>query len=263
MPGRQRILGVKYSPRPSKVFHKNGNRYAEFNFDEPEKQFQVEAKIKAELFRYDLSTAREKRQKSLSKGPDFDDFLKQEEFVEKDNPVIQQIAEGIEGESEIETVKKIYDYVIDNMDYSIPGKIPGKRALGAVKAAQEKKGDCSEYSDLFVALCRAKKIPARVVTGYTVRFDDVSPKHHWAEVYLQEYGWVPFEPSWGDVEDARIRNTMFSTMKPAYIYLTHTRNDEVLYNNHFYTFFFWGDKVALKDSIEFKQPGEGRANERQ
>jgi transglutaminase-like putative cysteine protease len=254
IPNRQRILSIKYSPRPSNVFRRNGNRYAQFVFDEPKKRLKVEMTIKAELFKYDLSVARKKEPKRLAKGPGFKDFLNQEEYIEKDHPQIQEAAENIEGNTEVSTVKKIYDYVVDNMEYTIPGK----KALGAVKALEQKKGDCSEYSDLFVAICRAKNIPARVITGYTVRFDDVSPKHHWVEVYLQKYGWVPFDPSWGDVDNVLVRHRTFGTMQPVYIYLTHIRNDEVLHNNHFYTYSFWGDKVELKDSVEFKQPAEPR-----
>ncbi|MHC4623786.1 MAG: transglutaminase-like domain-containing protein [Planctomycetota bacterium] len=249
---RQKILGTKYSSRPSRLFRKNGNRYAEFVFDEPKKQFRVEINIKAELYRYDLSTARNKLQKRLSKGRGFDDFLEEEDYIEKNDPRIRQIAESMAGKNEIEVVEKIYNYVHDNMDY----EVPGEKALGAVKAAEGGKGDCSEYSDLFVAICRAKGIAARVVTGYTVRFDKISPKHHWAEVYLRGYGWVPFEASWGDMPNPLMRKRMFSTMKPAYIYLTHIRSDEVLRNSHFYTFQYWGVKPELKDSIEFKQPAE-------
>jgi transglutaminase-like putative cysteine protease len=252
IPDRQKILGIKYSPKPSKVFHENGNRYAEFVFVEPKKRFKVKIDVKAKLFRYDLSTARKKREKNLSKGRGFKDFLKQEEYIEKDHPKIQQLAESIQGKIETDIVKNIYNFVADNMEYVVPGK----KALGAVKALEQKKGDCSEYSDLFVAICRAKDIPARVATGYTMRFDEVSPKHHWVEVYLQKYGWVPFDPSWGDVKNVPFRNRLFGRMNPVYVYLSHIRNDEALHNNHFFTFRYWGDKVKLKDSIEFKQPAE-------
>jgi hypothetical protein len=147
-------------------------------------------------------------------------------------------------------VKNIYDYVIDNMEYTMPSK----RNRGAVKALQSGKGDCTEYADLFVAICRAKNIPARVVTGYTVGVDPTSSKHNWAEVYLQEYGWVPFDPSTGDIENAIIRNRAFGRMRPAYIYLSYIRNNEVLRNYNFSLYRYWGDRVRFKDSIEFKRP---------
>lgn len=161
---------------------------------------------------------------------------------------IQQIAKAITGRDEISTVKKIYSYVAENLEYV------GLREkqLGDLKALQQEKGDCSEYADLFVTLCRAKKIPARVITGYTVRFDKMHPKHHWAEVYLQRYGWVPFDPSWGDVQNTAARARAFETLGSRYIYLSHIRNDKMLHNKHFYFFTYWGDRASLKDSIKFK-----------
>ena len=279
IPGRQKILSIKCSPKPSRFFRENGNRYAEFVFVKPDKRMKVEISIKAELLRYDLLIAREKREQDLFEGPDLEDFLKQEKYIEKDHPQIQQIAEGIKGQIEEDIVKNIYNYVIDNLEYTLHGK----KDWGAVKALQQQKGDCSEYSDLFVAICRAKNIPARVVTGYTVRFDDISPspsvhseglgssrpvfaarhpaddgrdssKHNWVEVYLQKYGWIPFDPSRGDVENIIFRDRAFGRMNPVYIYLTNIRNDEVLDNYHFARYTYWGDRTRLTDSIEFKQP---------
>ncbi|MHC4215372.1 MAG: transglutaminase-like domain-containing protein, partial [Planctomycetota bacterium] len=106
--------------------------------------------------------------------------------------------------------------------------------------------------------CRAKGIPARVVTGYTIRFDSVPPKHHWTEVYFENLGWVPFDVSWGDSENPVLRNRGFDSMKTVYIYLSRVRNDKVLHNKHFYTFTYWGDKVDLKSTIKFKKDDSAR-----
>jgi transglutaminase-like putative cysteine protease len=250
IPDKQSILSINYSPKPSRIFHENGNRYAEFVFIEPNRQVEIEINIRAELFRYDLLTARKKRKKNHPQDYQLKAFLKQEKHIEKDHYQIQEIADGIEGQTEIDIVKNIYDYVIDNMEYTMPSK----RNRGAVKALQSGKGDCTEYADLFVAICRAKNIPARVVTGYTVGVDPTSSKHNWAEVYLQEYGWVPFDPSTGDIENAIIRNRAFGRMRPAYIYLSYIRNNEVLRNYNFSLYRYWGDRVRFKDSIEFKRP---------
>ncbi len=250
IPDRQNIIDIQYSLKPSRIFEKNGNRYAEFIFNKPEKKIEINVSIKAELFKYDLVTAKRKRPPNHTPEAGLDDFLKSEKYIEKDNNEIQKIADSIEGRTEEEIVKNIYDYVIEHLDYAKHGK----GQWGAAKALQEEKGDCSEYSDLFAALCRAKNIPARVITGYTIRFDSNSPKHNWVEVYLQDYGWVPFEPSWGDVKSIRVRDSFFSRMVPLYIYFSHIRNDEVLRNYHYASYNYWGDKVSLKDSIEFKRP---------
>ncbi len=271
IPDRQNIIDIQYSPKPSRIFEKNGNRYAEFIFNKPEKEINVGINIKAELFKYDLVTAKRKRpppprrfaSPNEAAGPDagagtlnhiseagLDDFLKSERYIDKDHQEIRHIAENIEGQTEEEIVKNIYHYVIDHLEYTTHGK----GQWGAVKALQEGEGDCSEYSDLFVALCRAKNIPARVVTGYMVRFDLDSPKHDWVEVYLKDYGWVPFDPSAGDVRSTRVQDIVFSRSAPVYIYFSHVRNDEVLRNYHFASYRYWGDRVKLKDSIEFSQP---------
>jgi hypothetical protein len=52
--------------------------------------------------------------------------------------------------------------------------------------------DCQLGSSLFVALCRARRIPARLVGGYLLY--PVSPTNHfWAEVWIEDRGWSPFD----------------------------------------------------------------------
>jgi len=250
IPNRQTILRMSYSQKPSRILTRNGNCYAEFVFVRPERHVDVKISVKAELFRFDLMTARANRQSDPPQDPQLAEFLKNERFIEKDNELIRQAADGIEGDTDIDIVKGIYDFVADNMEYAANGG----RGLGAAIALERGKGDCTEYSDLFAALCRAKNIPARVVSGYTVRTDSQSPKHNWAEAYLDGYGWVPFDPTSGATSNVMIRGRAFSRMWPVYIYLSHIRNDEMLDNYGFGAYRYWGDRVRFKDSIEFRQP---------
>lgn len=247
IPNRQKILQIEYSKEPFRVFYENDNRYAEFLFVEPEKQTILTINIKAELYRHDLATAQSRYKTKPRKKVPLKEFLKHERYLEKDDVAIQKLAKEMAGKTEIDRVRSIYEYVIDNMEYSIQGKDD----LGALVALERKKGDCTEYSDLFVTLCRAKGIAARVTTGYTARFDEVSPKHHWAEVYFQDYGWVPFDASWGDTEDAFTRKAAFERLKPVYIYLANMRNDPVLHNHHFFAYTYRGEKAAMTDSVKF------------
>jgi len=69
---------------------------------------------------------------------------------------------------------------------------------------KSKKGFCAHYAGSFVYMMRAAGIPARVVSGYqggkwnkegkflTVRQYDA---HAWAEVWLENKGWVRFDPT--------------------------------------------------------------------
>lgn len=255
IPGRQNILSTSYSPTPSRIFDENGNRYAAFVFNNPGKKEKVTISVKAELFRYDLLTARKNRGMGLTSGgqaaaeaDEPENYLAHEKYIEKDHRQVREVADGIDGETDIDIVKNIYDYVLDNMEYSVLGR----KDWGAVKALELKKGDCTEYSDLFVALCRAKGIPARVVSGYTVGFGSASTGHNWVEVYLHDYGWVPFDPTAGDVKNAIVRGNAFSNLQPVYITLSCVRNDPVLRNYNFAAYTYWGDRIKITDSVEFK-----------
>lgn len=62
-------------------------------------------------------------------------------------------------------------------------------------------GSCSEYTFLFIAMCRAVGIPARYVGSLVIRGDDASTDdvfHRWSQVYLPNYGWVHIDPQGGD-----------------------------------------------------------------
>ncbi len=67
----------------------------------------------------------------------------------------------------------------------------------------------SEYfSSAMTVMLRSVRVPARMVTGYTtgdkVRGEDIyivtdSHSHGWVEVFFPNYGWIPFEPTPGEV----------------------------------------------------------------
>ena len=57
--------------------------------------------------------------------------------------------------------------------------------------------DCQIGSALFVSLCRARGIPARIVSGH-VLYVLAPTKHFWIEAWLDGEGWVPFDlANWG------------------------------------------------------------------
>jgi hypothetical protein len=93
-------------------------------------------------------------------------------------------------------MRKIFRYVIDHVDYELSG---GWNIAPAV--LESGKGSCSEYSFVFIAMCRAAGLPARFSGAITQRGDLASEDdtfHRWCEVYLPNVGWVPVDPSGGD-----------------------------------------------------------------
>jgi sugar lactone lactonase YvrE len=91
--------------------------------------------------------------------------------------------------------RNIFDFVHQKIHYELDDSWDA-----APIVLERGSGSCSEYSMLFIALCRAAGLPARYVGSVVVRHDDASTDtvfHRWPEVYLPGYGWVPMDPSSG------------------------------------------------------------------
>jgi hypothetical protein len=52
--------------------------------------------------------------------------------------------------------------------------------------------DCQLGAALFVSLCRSRGIPARIMGGHLL-YRLAPTNHFWAEVWIEERGWVPFD----------------------------------------------------------------------
>jgi len=100
----------------------------------------------------------------------------------------------------------IFRWVHDNIKYEVQDE-----ERGALWALENRKGDCSEFSFLFTALCRAVGIPARVTSGVADPklpdggfFPDWKSMgaHQWAEVYFPNYGWIWVDPTWDQFADS-------------------------------------------------------------
>ncbi len=108
--------------------------------------------------------------------------LNTEPYIESDHPAIVRVAHRLRSADALETVANISDWVSANLSYS---GYSG-RERGAYYALKYKKGDCTEFADLFVALCRANNIAARRIGGYISPEDAVLKArdyHNWAVFY--------------------------------------------------------------------------------
>ncbi len=67
----------------------------------------------------------------------------------------------------------------------------------AAEALRLGAGVCQDHAHLFIAGARALGIPARYVGGYLWTGSDGEDQasHAWAEAYLQDFGWVGFDPA--------------------------------------------------------------------
>ena len=69
----------------------------------------------------------------------------------------------------------------------------------AAQAFAKGSGVCQDHTHILIGITRAMKIPSRYVTGYLVTGIGASSTaaHAWAEVYLQDLGWVGFDAANG------------------------------------------------------------------
>jgi sugar lactone lactonase YvrE len=129
---------------------------------------------------------------------DLSNYLEDNEKFQITHPVIQQAVKSVVGDQKNPywIVRDIFDYINANMYYEMSG---GWNTAPTVISRGN--GSCSEYTFVFIAMCRAAGIPARYAGSVVVRGEDASMDdvfHRWAEVYLPNYGWIPVDPSRGD-----------------------------------------------------------------
>lgn len=245
-PSRQKINSIGYNVIPQKIYNIQDNKYAFFVFEETKDYFELSIDCSISIYDYDLLRAEGMSDlHALAEGSqDVDIYIEEEKYIESKSRIINEIAYGLMGKDTKDTVKAIYDYVIGHLEYG--GYNPDN--TGAIKALKQGRGDCTEYSDLFVALCRASGIPARVIEGYTCEKGDRSIGHNWSEVYFEDIGWVPFDPTYQDSG----ADISFYDIGNNYLYLSFLRNDPSLLNFHYYSYYYWGDEPEIIKEVLIK-----------
>ena len=76
---------------------------------------------------------------------------------------------------------------------------------------QHRRGVCQDFAHLMLACLRAHRLPARYVSGYLLtepppgqpRLVGVDASHAWVAAYAPRCGWVEFDPTNGQLADAR------------------------------------------------------------
>ena len=123
-------------------------------------------------------------------------FTQPERFIESDDPRIKAVAQTLKSGSASETAQRTYAWVRQSLGRS--AFTPEDR--GAVRAMQDKAGDCTEHAYLFAALLRANGVPARVMGGYLMLESGVlrpHDYHNWAEFY-DDGAWRIADPHQGN-----------------------------------------------------------------
>jgi len=144
----------------------------------------VEVVVAFELLNYELLPPENPDQYVIpasSRVPrDIRPYLQPSPTIESNEAVFSRMFTEItkDRKTDWEKVEALYSFVQTNVKYDNQGwRQPAKGALAVTKMPRgEWTGDCKDMSCLFTALCRAGKIPARIVRV---------PEHCYVEFYLE------------------------------------------------------------------------------
>ena len=110
-----------------------------------------------------------------------------------------ELAEKVtQGKTEtLDKARAIYDYVFKTMRYEKTGTGWGRGDV--LYACDAKKGNCTDFHSLFIAMARSQRIPARFEIGFPLPSDkhsgEIAGYHCWSDFYTAGKGWIPVDIS--------------------------------------------------------------------
>ena len=238
-PPYQEVLTVGIQPQGHREFSdENGNRFIEFDFADmaPGTSIPVTVDYQIRVWPYapDLGACQ---------GDMISDFIAPELHIESLNPQIRELSARL-GDGRATACAKLrafYDYIGSHLVYTFNGQDWGAQAaLGPMGA------DCTEYSDLLIALSRAAGIPARYVEGlYFGPEANAHLEHAWVEVYLPGVGWTPVDPTLG--RSSVSSDAYFARIPANHILITRGRNPSPLRGGNYFSHLYWpGNSTTIR-----------------
>lgn len=110
---------------------------------------------------------------------------------------IRNLSKQIVGDEKdpLQKLKKIFKWVDENTswasarEYSTIPNIPEY-------SLEHRHGDCGIQTLVFMVLCRYNGIPAKWQSGWMMHPPEIN-LHDWCEIYVDGYGWIPVDQSFG------------------------------------------------------------------
>ncbi len=130
------------------------------------------------------------------------------ELPEGFNPGVRDLAEQVVGAAATpyDKARALQEYLKAG-DFTYDLNVPGGHSEDALSTFlfDTKRGYCEQFAGSFAAMARSVDLPTRVAVGFTygILGDDGlyhvrgEHAHAWVEVYMQGFGWIPFDPTPG------------------------------------------------------------------
>jgi len=107
----------------------------------------------------------------------------------------------------LEKVKKIFTWIHDNIPWASALEYSTIQNISAY-CLENLHGDCGIKTLLFMTLCRYNGIPAKWQSGWMLHPVEVN-LHDWCEIYVQPFGWVPVDQSFGLINSENEKEKYF------------------------------------------------------
>ncbi len=131
-------------------------------------------------------------------------------------PEVRSLTAEIVGDetNPLEKARRIFRWVSANVPWCAEMEYSTIRNLSA-KGLAARRGDCGVQGLTFVTLCRAAGVPARWQSGWQTKPGDWN-MHDWSEMYIEPWGWLPVDASYGmqQHEDPRVQEFLCGRMDP-------------------------------------------------
>lgn len=123
-------------------------------------------------------------------------FLRSDENIPTAGPNIREVLQMFPRTdlTDGELIQRLFDYCSQNLQLAQTDEDKGLDNV-AYALANHRARPLGK-ARVLVSLCRAARIPARLVTGFELRQSDNAQPHVWVDVF-HGHQWVPFDPAFG------------------------------------------------------------------
>jgi len=177
--------------------------------------------------------------------PDLTLWLKPSVYIDCDHPdIIKKAGELTAGLPDDQTdakIRALLDFVNKKIEFKLIRGLK-KDFKKASESLKDGYGICMNKVRIFVALCRAGHIPARIICGSIISDDGKDHHHDWAEVYDEK------NKKWFTLDPTMSNEMNINTLK--YIDAIYNIDD-----NPMFPFTFWANDYAKIKAPDQKQPG--------
>lgn len=200
----QELESLSWSPQPTRyLYDRYGQRIADFELGtlSPGEEVTIEFEVRGRFWQINYHVAPDDVG-SLGQIPEemVGLYTADGPWYRIADPLIAKTAHQVveEERNPYLMALHIHDFVARTLSYHLDGGWDD-----AVTVVKRGSGSCSEFTFLFIALARALGLPARYAGGsvylpskarggtFVDRYN-----HRWAEVFIPNFGWVPFDPTW-------------------------------------------------------------------